>query len=63
MYEEIKFKCKTKAELSSAYWRKILQKKKLHQMKVMVLRAVSTAMFKIFMQNTKISHIFISVLK
>ena len=44
MYEEIKFKCKTKAELSSAYWRKILQKKKLHQMKVMVLRAVSTAM-------------------
>lgn len=62
MYEEIKFKCKTKAELSSAYWRKILQKK-LHQMKIMVLRAVSTAMFKIFMQNTKISHIFISVLK
>lgn len=41
----------------------ITKKKKLHQMKVMVLRAVSTAMFKIFMQNTKISHIFISVLK
>lgn len=40
-----------------------ITKKKLHQMKVMVLRAVSTAMFKIFMQNTKISHIFISVLK
>jgi len=42
---------------------KYYKKKKLHKMKVMVLRAVSTAMFKIFMQNTKISHIFISVLK